>query len=87
MSGGVPEPIAVAPLDVGVDADLVDHDPHVHLDLGHGVLLPPGFHYPVEGVDVGVAHGGVEGWARDTYSWLLKSCGRGRSLGEAWALL
>ena len=51
------------------------------------MLLPPGFHYPVEGVDVGVAHGGVEGWARDTYSWLLKSCGRGRSLGEAWALL
>ena len=46
----------------------MDGDPLVHLDLGHGVLLPPGFHYPVKDIDVGVGHGGVVEWARDTFS-------------------
>ena len=85
MSDGVPEPIAVAPLDVGVDADLVDGDPLVHFGLGYSMLLPPGFHYPAEDVDVGVGHGGVVDRAMDTFrmalGWavfLLKFCRLGK---------
>ena len=63
----------------------MDGDPLVHLDLVHGALLPLGFHYPVEDVDVGVGHGGIVDWARDIIrlasGWvvlLLKSCGLGK---------
>ena len=47
----------------------MDCDSLVHLDLGHGVLLPPDFHYPVKDVNVGVAHGGIEDQTRDTFRW------------------
>ena len=65
--------------------DLENGDLLVHLNLGYGMLLPPGLHYPAEDVDVGVGHGGEVDRAMGTFrmalGWvvfLLKSCGLGK---------
>ena len=68
LSDNVLKPMAIAPLDVRVDANLADCDSLVHFDLGHDVLFPPDFHDPVEGVDVGSAHAGELHRTRDTLS-------------------
>ena len=50
--------VDVAPFNARFDANLVDSDPLVHLDLGHDILLALGVYDAVKCPDVVLAHVG-----------------------------